>query len=102
MLFRSVITRADQHDVTGIHYDMILNTDRHDQPLPVTSKDQTGVCIQAKMAGKDIKYGVKARESILVGVNTLANAVTPETPMEEVITHVVWGMALLVAGFFGP
>ena len=27
------------------------------------------------MAGKDIKYGVKARESILVGVNTLANAV---------------------------
>ncbi len=27
------------------------------------------------MAGKDIKYGVKARESILNGVNTLANAV---------------------------
>ena len=27
------------------------------------------------MAGKDIRYGVKARESILVGVNTLANAV---------------------------
>jgi len=27
------------------------------------------------MAGKDIKYGVKARESILEGVNTLANAV---------------------------
>ncbi len=27
------------------------------------------------MAGKEIKYGVKARESILTGVNTLANAV---------------------------
>ena len=27
------------------------------------------------MAGKDIKYGVKARESILKGVNTLADAV---------------------------
>jgi chaperonin GroEL len=27
------------------------------------------------MAGKDIKYGVKARESILTGVNTLANVV---------------------------
>jgi len=27
------------------------------------------------MAGKDIKYGVKARESILFGVNTLADAV---------------------------
>ncbi len=27
------------------------------------------------MAGKDIKYGVKARESVLAGVNTLANAV---------------------------
>ena len=27
------------------------------------------------MAGKDIKYGVKAREAILEGVNTLANAV---------------------------
>ncbi|MCK5070714.1 MAG: chaperonin GroEL, partial [Desulfocapsa sp.] len=27
------------------------------------------------MAGKDIKYGVKARESILAGVNTLADAV---------------------------
>ena len=27
------------------------------------------------MAGKDIKYGVKARESILIGVNTLADAV---------------------------
>ncbi|MCK9174509.1 MAG: chaperonin GroEL [Desulforhopalus sp.] len=27
------------------------------------------------MAGKEIKYGVKARESILAGVNTLANAV---------------------------
>ena len=27
------------------------------------------------MAAKDIKYGVKARESILNGVNILANAV---------------------------
>jgi chaperonin GroEL len=27
------------------------------------------------MAGKEIKYGVKARESVLTGVNTLANAV---------------------------
>ena len=27
------------------------------------------------MAGKDIKYGVKARESILKGINTLADAV---------------------------
>ena len=27
------------------------------------------------MAGKEIKYGVKARESILTGVNTLADAV---------------------------
>jgi chaperonin GroEL len=27
------------------------------------------------MAGKDIKYGVKARESVLAGVNTLADAV---------------------------
>ena len=27
------------------------------------------------MAGKDIKYGVKAREAVLAGVNTLANAV---------------------------
>ncbi|MGI9571602.1 MAG: chaperonin GroEL, partial [Desulfobulbia bacterium] len=27
------------------------------------------------MAGKDIKYGVKARESILIGINTLADAV---------------------------
>ena len=27
------------------------------------------------MAGKEIKYGVKARESVLAGVNTLANAV---------------------------
>ena len=27
------------------------------------------------MAGKDIKYGVKARESILTGINTLADAV---------------------------
>jgi chaperonin GroEL len=27
------------------------------------------------MAGKDLKYGVKARESILKGINTLADAV---------------------------
>src|SRR5210317_234301 len=27
------------------------------------------------MAGKDIKYGVKARESVLAGINTLADAV---------------------------
>jgi uncharacterized membrane protein HdeD (DUF308 family) len=37
---------------------------------------------------------------LLTGAGYALLAVPPETPMEEVITHVVWGMALLVAGFF--
>ena len=45
------------------------------------------------MAGKDIKYGVKARESILKGINTLADAVkvTLGPRGRNVILEKSWG-----------
>lgn len=47
-----------------------------------------------------LRWMIFAVAILLTGAGYAALAVSPDTPMEEVITRVFWGIGLLVAGFF--